>query len=460
MENSSILNQMRQDAVKIFNAGLEAVKPETCIHGCCRLENDTFFVNQHAYNLDKFKKIIVLGAGKAGASMASAIEDIFKDRISSGIVIVKYGHVKAHNRFVPNFPNANFTSDRIDLVEAAHPVPDKNGVAGAEKLLKAAEEADKNTLVICLISGGGSALMTLPAEGITLEDKQRTTEILLGCGADIHEINTIRKHLSRIKGGFLAQAVYPATMICLVLSDVVGDDLETIASGPGVADEGTFGHCLEIIETRGIKNRLPKSVINHLTKGNEGLFPETLKKGNPVFEKVFHKIIATNINALLNAQKKAEQLGYNSLILSSMIQGETMDAASFHAAVAAEILATGHPVKPPACILSGGETTVTIQGKGKGGRNQEFALAFAIRIKDMENTVLLSAGTDGSDGPTDAAGAIADHTTVERAAASFLIPEQFLRDNNSYFFFDKISDLFKTGPTNTNVMDIKVMLVR
>ena len=453
-------DKMRKDAVKIFNAGLEAVKPETCIHGCCRLEDNIFFVNQQAYDLDKFEKIMVIGAGKAGASMAGAIEEILNSRISSGIVIVKYGHVKAHNKIVHNSLNANFPSVRIKIVEAAHPVPDENGVAGAEELLKAAEKADENTLVICLISGGGSALMTLPAEGITLKDKQKTTEILLGCGADIHEINTIRKHLSRIKGGFLAEAVYPATMICLVLSDVVGDDLETIASGPAVADPGTFGQCLEIIEDRGIKNRLPLSVLNHLKKGNEGIFPETLKKGNPVFENVFHTIIATNINALLNARKKADQLGYNSLILSSMIQGETIDAAFIHAAIAAQVLATGHPVKPPACILSGGETTVAIRGKGKGGRNQEFALAFAIRIKDMENIVILSAGTDGSDGPTDAAGAIADHTTVKRAADFGLIPEQFLRDNNSYVFFDKISDLFKTGPTNTNVMDIRVILIR
>ncbi len=446
MQRSCMLQKMRQDAIRIFNAGLAAVEPEDCIHRCCRLERNILEVGKQTYDLDKFDEIIIIGAGKAGASMASAVEEILGNRITAGLIIVKYDHVKPLHK--------------IDLVEAGHPIPDENGVAGAKKILEFAENADEKTLVICLISGGGSALMALPSAGLTLKDKQETTEVLLGCGAAIHEINTIRKHLSRIKGGFLAEAVYPATMVCLVLSDVVGDNLETIASGPAAGDAGTFGQCLEIIKAHGIKDHIPKPVLQHLEKGFKGIVPETPKNGNPVFENVFHAVIAGNIDALLNADKKAVQLGYNSVILSSMIQGEAIDTAAFHTAIAAQTLATGHPLKPPACILSGGETVVTIRGTGKGGRNQEFALASAIKIKDMENIVILSAGTDGTDGPTDAAGAIADHTTVERASALGLAPEQFLKDNNSYEFFDRISDLFKTGPTNTNVMDIAIMLIR
>ncbi|WP_291461230.1 glycerate kinase [Desulfobacula sp.] len=443
---NSLLKKMRQDAVDIFNEGLGAVDPKTCIHRCCRLKRNVFTVNNRAYDLNKFERIIVLGAGKAGASMANAMEKILQNRITAGIVIVKYKHVE--------------NLKRITMVEAGHPVPDANSVAGAEKLLKMAQKADENTLVICLISGGGSALMTLPAHGLTLEDKQKTTEVLLGCGATIHGINTIRKHLSRIKGGLLAKAVYPAPVICLVLSDVVGDDLDIIASGPAVPDRGTFEQCLKIIETHGIKDCLPSTVLQYLKKGSQGLIPETPKQGHPVFENIFHTIIASNINALLSAEKKAGDLKYHTQILSSMIEGQTIDVATVHTAIAKEILATGHPLKPPACILSGGETTVTMKGNGKGGRNQEFALACALKIKGLEHVVILSAGTDGTDGPTDAAGAIADHTTIQRAVAQGLTPEQFLNENNAYPFFDHISDLFKTGPTNTNVMDLRIILIR
>lgn len=446
MPENTLLRKMRQDAVDIFNKGLAAVDPTPCIHSCCRLENNLLKVNLHTYDLDKYKQIQVIGAGKAGASMALAMEEILKDRITSGMVIVKYGHVE--------------TLKKIEIVQAGHPLPDANGVAGAEKLLRLAQKADRDTLVICLISGGGSALMSLPAHGLTLSDKQETTRILLGCSATIHEINTIRKHLSRIKGGLLAKAVSPSPMICLVLSDVVGDDLDIIASGPSVPDTGTYRHCLKIIEAHGITADLPKPVLHHLKKGLQGLIPETPDQKDPAFERVFHTIIARNMDALLSARKRARELGYHTQILSSMVEGETIDVAAVHTAVAREVLATGHPIKPPACILSGGETIVTIKGSGKGGRNQEFALASALRIKDLEHIVILSCGTDGTDGPTDAAGALVDHTTVPRALALGLTPEHFLKENNTYRFFDKISDLIKTGPTNTNVMDLRLMLIQ
>ena len=444
--NNPILEKMRQDAQDIFYQGLAAVDPETCIHRCCSIEDHLLTIDKKTYDLNRFTTVFVMGAGKAGASMAAALEAILKERITKGFVIVKYGHVKPLNY--------------ITLAEAGHPVPDENGFYAAEKLLDMAGEADEKTLIICLLSGGGSALMTLPAEGISLFEKQETTRLLLGSGAPIHEINTIRKHLSRIKGGLLAKTAYPATLVCLVLSDVVGDNLDIIASGPAVADPGTFGHCLDIIKTRHLGQKLPPAVLRHLENGAQGRIPETPKKGDTFFDRVSHTLIAGNIHALLAAEKKAGALGYHTLVLPDPVEGETRDAAALYGAVARQVLATGQSVKPPACILSGGETTVTLRGKGKGGRNQEFALASAMAVKGLEHVVILSAGTDGTDGPTDAAGAMADHTTVQRADRLGLVPEQFLLENNAYPFFEALSDLFKTGPTLTNVMDLHLLLIR
>jgi hydroxypyruvate reductase len=441
-----ILERMRREAQDIFYEGLAAVDPETCIQRCCSIQGTILKIERKTYDLDRFTKILVLGAGKAGASMARAVEALLRDRITTGLVIVKYGHVRPLNH--------------ITLAEAGHPVPDENGLQAAKKLLNLAGEADEKTLILCLMSGGGSSLMTLPAPGLSLLDKQEATQLLLDCGASIHEINTIRKHLSRIKGGRLAKAAYPAILACLVLSDVVGDNLDIIASGPAVADPGTFGQCLDIIRARGLGPKLPPAVLRHLENGVRGQVPETPKKGDPAFEKVSHFLIANNFLALQAAGKKAETLGYHTLILPSPIEGETRDAAVLHATLAKQILADGRPVKPPACILSGGETTVTLRGKGKGGRNQEFALASAVEIKGLEHAVVLSAGTDGTDGPTDAAGALADGTTAERARRLGLAPEHFLSENNAYPFFEALSDLFKTGPTLTNVMDLHILLIR
>jgi hydroxypyruvate reductase len=437
---------MRQEARDIFYQGLVAVDPEARIRQCCSLEGPVLKLGHISHDLDQFAKILVLGAGKAEAAMAFALESVLGDRITAGLVIVKYGYVR---------PLKHITLD-----EAGHPVPDENGLRAAEKLLDLAREADENSLVIGLISGGGSALMTLPAPGLSLQDKQETTQLLLDCGASIHEINTIRKHLSGIKGGLLARAVHPAALTCLVLSDVVGDNLDIIASGPATADPGTFGQCLDIIRARGLGPKLPPAVLKRLESGARGQVPETPKKGDPAFEKVSHFLIANNALALQAAQKKTEALGYRTLVLPAPVEGETRDAAVLHATLARQILAGSHPVKPPACILSGGETTVTLRGKGKGGRNQEFALASALEIKGLEHVVVLSAGTDGTDGPTDAAGALADGTTSERAGRLGLVPEHFLSENNAYPFFEALSDLFKTGPTLTNVMDLHILLVR
>jgi glycerate 2-kinase len=445
-----LLEQMRKDALAVFNAGVAAVDPALCISKSCKIKDNSLAIAGHRYDLERFDRIMVIGAGKASAAMGGAMESILPDpirgRITHGLIITKYGH--------------SVPLKKIKVIEADHPVPDEAGEAAAKKLLEIAETADENTLVINLISGGGSALTPLPAGGITLENKQETTDALLECGAAIHEINTIRKHLSRFKGGQLARAVHPAIMINLVISDVVGDDLSTIASGPAVPDTTTFRECLDIVRKFGLETGLPAPVLNHLNQGAAGKSPETPKPGDPVFSNIHHHIIADNMAALKAAQKKADQLGYNSLVLSSMIEGETREVSKVHTAIAKEVVRSGHPVAPPACILSGGETTVTIQGNGKGGRNQEFALACVSDIAGLENTVILSCGTDGTDGPTDAAGAIADHTTLSRAKALGLDPDRYLSENNAYPFFSQLNDLVKTGPTRTNVMDIRIILIK
>jgi len=309
------------------------------------------------------------------------------------------------------------------------------------------------------LSGGGSALLVAPAEGISLENKQEVTRLLLACGADIHEINTVRKHLSRAKGGELARWAHPATVVSLILSDVIGDDLNAIASGPTVPDPGTFVDTEGVLKKYDIWGRVPKSVRGRIQKGLEGNIADTPKSGDAVFQRCYSELVGTNIQALKAAGGAAQKLGYHPLILSSTVAGEAREVAKVLTAIAREVRSSANPAPPPACILAGGETTVTLQGDGKGGRNQEFALAAAMLLDGIENVVLLSGGTDGTDGPTDAAGAIADGHTVSRARAKSLDPLDYLRRNDSYHFFQALGDLVITGPTRTNVMDVYMVLV-
>ena len=309
--------------------------------------------------------------------------------------------------------------------------------------------------MVCLISGGGSALLPLPAEPITLAEKQETTKLLLACGANIHEINAVRKHISRIKGGQLARLAYPATVISLLLSDVIGDNLDVIGSGPTAPDASTFADAWAILEKYGIGGRVPAPVRERLERGMRGEIPETPKAGDPVFERTENRIVGSNRLAVDAAAKRARELGFRTLVLSTFIEGETRDVARMHGAIAKEMVRTGRPVKPPACIITGGETTVTLRGSGLGGRNQEFVLAAAMEIAGLPDTVVFSAGTDGTDGPTDAAGAIADGRTLERGPDA----AAFLANNDSYHYFERLGDLVVTGPTNTNVMDVRIVLV-
>ena len=437
---------MRDDAVKIFFSGLQAVEPGAAVKNYCRIDDDRFFIGDRIYDLSRFNNVFVIGAGKASAPMAAALEDLIGKRITDGIVNVKYGHLAELKR--------------VKLIEAGHPVPDESGERGSHAILNLVNNAQKDDLVLCLMSGGGSALLPLPAEGLTLKDKQDTTKVLLACGATIHEINAIRKHTSMIKGGRLARATYPATLVALILSDVVGDNLDVIASGPTVPDSSTFMDCMEIFKKYNITEKLPANVVTHIESGIGGSVPETPKSGDPAFDRTHNQIVGSNFEAISAAKKEAETLGYNTLVLSSMIEGETKPVAHVHGAIAREIIKSGHPIRPPACILSGGETTVTITGTGLGGRCQEFALAAALDISGNRNIVVLGGGTDGTDGPTDAAGAIVDSNTITRAMAMGLDPHHYLSNNDSYHFFETLGDLFITGPTNTNVMDLRIVLAR
>lgn len=439
------LKKLKRDVRTIFDAGLKAVDPEVAVHTHLKKTGDKLQLDNREYDLSSYENIYVIGMGKAAASMAKAIEDILGDELTTGIVNVKYGHT------VP--------LRKIKINEAAHPVPDEAGIAASKEITELLEKTGGKDLVICLISGGGSALLPYPAGDLTLEDKQSVTKSLLECGADIHEINSIRKQISAVKGGRLAGLVYPSTLISLILSDVIGDNLDVIASGPTVPDTHTFHDCRNIIAKYKLEDKVSSSVIEYIDKGCDGEIADTPKAGSPVFKRTQNTIVGSNILAVSAAKKKAEELGYNTIILSTFIHGETEEVAKVHTAIAKEINSSGNPVNKPACIISGGETTVTIEGKGRGGRNQEFVLAAAIDIDGLDDIAILSGGTDGNDGPTDAAGAIADGTTINRAKELGLNAYQYLCENNSYNFFEPLGDLIITGPTNTNVMDLRIILV-
>jgi len=442
---TTLLQKTRNDALAIFRAGLKAVAPREAINRFCQREGDVLTIGEEAFDLKTYENIYIIGAGKATAPMAAAFEYLLGADLSAGVITVKYGHTAA--------------LENIQTIEAGHPVPDKNGEIGSAKILEIAHAAKENDLCICLLSGGGSALLPLTVPGVSLADKQETTRVLLACGATIHEINTLRKHLSRIKGGQLAVAANPATMVSLILSDVVGDDLDVIASGPTVPDNSTFDDCFKIVAKYGISDQLPKSVIKHFENGLSDHVYETPKADNPLFKKIRNVIIGSNIDALLASKKEAANRKYETFILSSMIEGDTCEVARMHTAIASEVIKTGNPLRPPLCILSGGETTVTLKGDGKGGRNQEFALCAVGDIAGNNPIVVLSGGTDGNDGPTDAAGAIVDNTTLRRAKAQNLRFTDYLENNDSYNFFQALDDLLITGPTNTNVMDLRIIII-
>lgn len=452
---------MRRTLQEIFTAGLERVDPFAMIRDHVRLRDNCLAIQIEGHrtliDLSEFRRILLLGVGKASAPMARAFEEILGARIESGLVCVKYGHTE--------------TLSRVESVEAGHPVPDAEGVRAARRMAELAASADAETLVVNCISGGGSALLPSPlkADGngkpveLTLEDKQETTAALLGCGAAIGEINCVRKHLSGLKGGRLAALLHPARSLNVILSDVIGDDLSTIASGMTSPDPTTFADALAILDRYDLRSRVPAGVVRALELGRDGSLAETPKPGDPVFATVDNLLIGSNRLAVQAAAARAEQLGFTVRVLDAPLCGEAREEARMLADLARTAALDPDGEKRPLCLLAGGETVVTLRGKGKGGRNQELALAFLARMagwgKEKDRVALLSAATDGNDGPTDAAGAFADAAALSRASRRGLDPGAFLDDNDAYRFFEAVGALLKTGPTNTNVCDLQMVLV-
>jgi glycerate 2-kinase len=440
----------KEPALEMFNSALAAVEPYRAVIKAFRVKNTMLTAGGSVYDLKVFDRIIVVGAGKATASMAAAVEEVLGDRIDRGIVIVKYGHAG--------------TLTSIEQVEAAHPVPDEAGVQGTQRILEMVRRADEKTLVICLLSGGGSSLLVAPHRGITLEDKQRTTRLLLMAGATIDELNTVRKHLSAVKGGRLAQIAHPATLLTLILSDVIGDRLDVIASGPTTSDSSTFSDAAAVIERYQLKAALPRSVNAFLERGMAGQEPETARSVDACFLRTRNVIVGSSAQALTAAREKATALGWRPEIVTAELQGEARDVARL---LARNAVHTRDKMKQGErrCFLSGGETTVVVRGTGRGGRNQELALAFALEIAGVNGITLLSAGTDGTDGPTDAAGAVVDGSVAPIARNLGIHPEVYLGNNDSYAFFQRFDAQsgeqhhLKTGPTGTNVMDIQIILI-
>lgn len=428
----------------IFHAALDAADPYPAVLNAVQLEGTRLEVSGKIYDLNAFDKIVVAGAGKATARMAQAMEKLLGARIASGLIVVKEGHAER--------------LDFIEQVEAAHPISNKAGMAATRRILEMANMADEKTLFVCLFSGGASALLAAPAEGLTLGDKQRATSLLLKSGASIFEVNAVRKHLSSVKGGRLAQAAYPAQVLSLIVSDVVGDRLDVIASGPTSGDESSFLDAWHVVQKYHLK--MPKRIMARLELGMKGMLAETPAEhpGN-----TRNVVVAGNRQALAAAKARALELGYDTEIFRDDLQGDAREAARQLAAMGNTRMRALAP-EAKLCLLCGGETTVTVQGDGKGGRNQEIALAFAIESEGVKGIEMLSAGTDGSDGPTDADGAFVDGNTATLARQLGLDPVRYLEANDSYGFFSKLDALsglschFKTGPTGTNVMDIQILL--
>ncbi len=429
----------------ILQSALHSVDPYYLIKEQIRRKGNVLHLPDNiTLDMDKCEKLIVIGAGKGAAPMARAVEELLGDFLSDGCITVKYDHLDQ--------------VDKIKILEAAHPVPDDNTISATNEMLEKIEGLTENDCVLVLLTGGGSALMESLPENIKLADLQELSKTLLGCSATIHEINCIRKHLSKVKGGQLARLISPARCITLALSDVIGDDLSVIASGPSSPDDSTFSEAMSIINKYEIVDKIPASILSHLQSGYSGELPETPKPGDAIFNKVSNIVIGSNRLALKAAESKATELGYNALIFTSMIDGEAREIAKMIAAISREVQHSDIPVKKPACLLFGGEPTVNIRGNGKGGRNQELALATAITGANRPY-LFVSCGSDGTDGPTDAAGAMVTETTLSRAAEKNLNAMEYLNNNDAYHFFESLGDLIKTGPTRTNVMDLIFVLI-
>lgn len=435
----------RQIAEDIFRTAVNSVLPSVLIPGQVKLAGNSLVIAGNEISLDNIHNIFVIGAGKATALMAAETEKILGSRITGGHIVVKYGH--------------SCSLKYIKVTEAGHPIPDENGFVATCKILEIASAASENDLVLCLLSGGGSALLADHPDGASPSDMMKLNDVLVNCGASISEINAVRKHLSKIKGGQLARAVYPATLISIILSDVPGNNPGVIASGPTAPDTTTFAEATGVLSKYHIESAIPINLLNYLEEGNKGLHQETPEQDDIVFSKTSNILVGTNRTALEAARLKAEEYHLNAIIVNDMLEGDTEQVAEYLLREASGVRADDTIIKP-VCLLFGGETTLRMTGRGKGGRNQHLALLCSVLLKDQPGITILSGGTDGNDGPTDAAGAVVDSTTVERAVSRGLLPEDFIKEFDSYHFFKKAGGHIITAPTMTNVMDIILAIVQ
>lgn len=434
----------REIAERIFIEGVRSVLPEKLITRIMTLNGHYLKIKDLTFSLDEFANIYIIGAGKASAAMAHYTESILGNRITGGHIIVKYGYL--------------CQLERIKVTEAGHPVPDLNGFTATEDIVRIAAQATEKDLVICLFSGGGSSLLADIPEGLLPEEIYIVNNLLVRCGASIDEINCVRKHLSLVKGGHLAGICRPATLVTLILSDVTGDPPDVIASGPTVPDPSTFRQALGIIEKYSLAPDLTSGVLKYLGEGASGLRPETPKPGDDVFSRSHTIIAGTNLIALEACGRAATDMGLNTFIIESRIKGDVETVAQSIVETALRYKQKSD-LRKPAALLYGGETTLRVNGNGMGGRNQHLALSVAMRLRDNEGITFLSAGTDGTDGPTDAAGAVVDSATLKTAESKKIEPEKFLEEFDSYNFFRVAGGLIKTGPTFTNVMDLMITII-
>lgn len=437
--------ELRKDARELFDQAIKEADPRKCVLEHLELKGERLRVGGESFNLSDFKSVYVVAFGKAASAMAAALEELLGERITEGIVV---SNARSERAF-----------QKMDFHLSSHPVPDEKSVEAAKKVVSLLEKSGEKDLVIFLISGGGSSILAMPSEGLTIEDKRAATQRLMLRGVDTYGLNTVRKKMSQIKGGGLLKKALPSQVITLILSDVVGDRLEFIASGPTVPDTTTHQDAWRVIEALELEHKIPPRVVVHLEKGRK-------KSGSPTMDREQYErsgattiVVGNNHKAIVSMEKMAKKMGYNTLFLSSQISGEAREVAKVLAGISFDIKRFGRPVKKPACILFGGETTVNVMGRGRGGRNTETALSFCFEITGSKGIVGLFAGTDGIDGPTDAAGAICDGQSRLVARSMGISARDHLADNDSYSFFETLGDLIKTGSTGTNVMDVGVVLI-
>lgn len=438
--------RLRDDLMSMFRAALAAVDPYACVRACLARSGRYLTFGTRTFALAKGSHIWVAGMGKAAAGMASAVEEVATGLLAGGVVVTTEGS-----------PTTNI--DALKVIRAAHPVPDARCAEGGRELIEVARHASAGDLLIVLISGGGSSLSTLPSGQLLLEDLVETNRLLLLSGASIAEMNCVRKHLSAVAGGQLSRHAAPAQVVALVLSDVVGDPLDVIASGPTVADPSTYTEARSVLERFSLWERVPGRVRRHISQGQAGLLAETPKPGDPDIERAHTVVVGSGATAASAAAREAEIRGYRSLVLSTTVQGEARHVGTLLAAIGRELVHHGRPVPPPAAIVLAGETTVTVNGDGRGGRCQEVALAAALGMAGLPGAAVAALGTDGIDGPTDAAGAIVDGSSTQRLFDCGHDPRRALDRNDVYPALEGAGDLVLTGPTGTNVADLYMLLV-